>query len=58
MKATLKSPPMINEIGLGNTNVKWKSSSTNNVMVDATNKGNKMLLASMKRVHLMDLEIK
>lgn len=57
MKANLKPRPMINKVGFGNINVKWNSSSTNNVMVDATNKGNKMLVASMKMTHLTDLEI-
>jgi hypothetical protein len=48
---------VINKVGLGNISVKWKSSSTNNIMVDATNKGNKMLIASMKMIHLTDFEI-
>ncbi len=53
----VKPPPIVGWMALGNIGDKWKSFVVNNGMVEVTHKGNKMLVASINKIHSRNLEI-
>ncbi len=53
----VKPPPIVGWMALGNKNDKQKSFVVNNGVVEVTHKGNKMLVASINKIHSRNLEI-
>lgn len=53
----VKPPPIVGWMALGNRGDKRKSFVVNNGVVEVTHKGNKMLLASINKIHSRNLEI-
>jgi hypothetical protein len=53
----INPPPILDQIELGNTSVKNKSFITSNAIVEVTKKGNKILMTSIDKIHIIHLEI-
>ncbi len=53
----INPPPILDQIELGNTNVKNKSFITSNAIVELTKRDNKTLVTSINKIHIINLEI-